>query len=34
MKKINFYKNNEEKKVNTVEIYKFVKEAKGIKIFT
>ena len=33
IKKIEFYRNNEDKKANTVEIFKFVKENKGIKIF-
>jgi serine/threonine protein kinase len=32
-RKIDFYRNNEEKKVNTVEIFKYVKENKGIKMF-
>ena len=33
LRKIDFYRNNEEKKVNTVEIFKFVREPKGIKLF-
>ena len=33
LKKIDFYRNNEEKKVNTVEIFKFAREPKGIKLF-
>lgn len=32
-RKVDFYRNNEEKKVNTVEIFKYVKENKGIKLF-
>jgi lipid-binding SYLF domain-containing protein len=29
-----FFQKNEAKDVNTISIYKFVKEAKGIRIFT
>ena len=34
LKKMEFYKANEEKVANTIEVFKFVREAKGIKIFT
>ena len=33
LRKIEFYRNNEEKKVNTVEIFKFTRDSKGIKLF-
>lgn len=29
-----FYQQNEDKEVNTVSVFKFVKEGKGIRIFT
>jgi serine/threonine protein kinase len=33
-RKIEFYQKNEEKEANTVTVYKYVKENKGIKLFT